>query len=287
MSFARGEKDCPLAIYRDHYKHSETRFSPAHWHPQMEINFITRGTFTVSSLAGETRIGPGDFYLIPPEEIHSVRCDRDDSFRITVNFSPELITVPEGHFFFEGFLRPLREGILRIPRCLHPGDPGYEGAKRWYSMLESAEETKPDYKSQLFMGAMGFCLSLMPLCRIVAPDEENVLSGSKGNDIVRRCQKYIGRHYGSPLTLQTIADQVHVHPNYLCRIFKEYAGQPIFEYINSIRISFATQFIRNTDQTIPQIAERCGFNSMSYFVKRFKLYTGLTPHAYSKLYKNG
>jgi len=284
--YRRGPADCPLETFHIRNAPKTDGYFVRHWHSQMEIYLVEHGQLRFYSLTGETDASDGCIYLIPPEEVHGNYCTVPDTDYHSILFSPELVTVPEAHFFHRDFLKPLREGKLRFPRSIRPQDPAYEKLLFHLRTILDADKKAPDYKSTVFLGTMGFCLALMPLCRVMAEDEINPLAGIRGNNVVHVCQQYLGTHYGEAITLSILAERVHMHPNYLCKLFKDYTGQTIFEYLTSIRISFATQFMRNSSKTIPQIAEQCGFNSMSFFTKKFKLHTGLTPHAYYKLYKN-
>jgi len=284
--YSRGPKDCRLEAFHSRNQPASADHKIIHWHTQMHVYYLEKGSIEIFSLSGNTVLSPGDLYIIPPEEVHGVRVCRAGTDYSDILFSLELITVPEGHFFHTGFIKPLREGLLRLPRMLSPDQEGYEAVKKHFLSIVQYDTKHADYKSHVFMEALAMCLKLMPLCRIAKDGEPNPLSGVRGNDAINICTVYIGRNYMKPITLQELAELVHLHPNYLCRLFKEYCGQTIFEYIASIRVSFATQFIRRYDKPLQEIAESCGFNSMSYFVRKFKQHMGMTPYAYSKLYKN-
>lgn len=284
MYFRRGPVNCPLAVY--HTKNGlETKvFSTNHWHPQFEIIYVQRGQLLLKRLTSELLLQQGHICLLPPDEIHQVHHVAANSEIYHINFSPELITLPEGHFFHEQFLSPLRSGKLQFPEVITADHSSYEEVHFHVTQIIGAEKADPNYNSKVFFHALGFCLALLPFCAVT--EDQHLPTGSKGNDTIKLCHQYIGRHYMETITLDQLAALVHLHPNYLCRLFKKYTGQTVVENINTIRVSFATQFIRNTDQTLPQIAEACGFNSMTYFTKIFKQHTGSTPYAYSKLYKN-
>ena len=284
--YTHGPKDCPLKCYHITNSPKKDDYLVKHWHSQMHVFFVKQGALQFYSLAGEHEIHAGQIYLVMPEEIHSHHTLVDGSEYLDLIFSPELVTVPENHFFFENFLRPLREAKLEIPRVIDNSSPGYEKILAQLRTIMDADEEAADYKSTVFLGAVGLCLALMSLSRVMKEGEHNPLTGVRGDNVVHVCHSYIASHYKEKITLGQLADLVHMHPNYLCSLFKAYTGQTIFEYLTSIRVSFATQRIRNSPQPLRKIAEECGFNSMSFFNKKFKLHTGLTPYAYSKLYKN-
>ena len=284
--YSLGPKDCPLEVLHNPNAPREDTYFIRHWHSQMQFTLVESGMLRLFSLTGETDLFPGEIYLIPPEEVHGFYSLMDGSAYRELLFSPELITVPETHFFHKAFVSPLREGRLLFPRKLCPGDRDYDKILSILKTILNADKTADDYKPTVYLGTIALCLALIPLCQVVTEPNSNPLSGTRGNNVVHVVQRYLSSHYGSAITLPQLADQVHMHPNYLCKLFKEYTGQTIFECLTSIRISFATQFIRNSPKPLRQIAEECGFNSMSFFTKKFKLHTGLTPYAYSKLYKN-
>ena len=57
------------------------------------------------------------------------------------------------------------------------------------------------------------------------------------------------------------------------------------DYLNYYRIEQATYQLLQSDATVTEIAYRCGFNDLSYFIRAFKKYKGITPGRYEKLYR--
>lgn len=51
-------------------------------------------------------------------------------------------------------------------------------------------------------------------------------------------------------------------------------------YLNTVRLQQARLYLQNTDRTVYAIAERCGFDSVSYFISRFRREYGVTPEKY-------
>ena len=56
-------------------------------------------------------------------------------------------------------------------------------------------------------------------------------------------------------------------------------------YIREMRIDLAQEMLRNSDDPVTEIAEKCGFESGSYFSKIFKRVTGNTPSDYRKKFR--
>lgn len=92
----------------------------------------------------------------------------------------------------------------------------------------------------------------------------------------------IQRHYSEDITLADIAESVHMNPNYFCRFFKEFVHQTPMQYLNYYRIESSCEKLASSSLSITEVAMECGFNDVSYFVKVFKKFKGLTPSDYSK-----
>ncbi|WP_162257282.1 helix-turn-helix domain-containing protein [Paenibacillus sp. Soil724D2] len=66
-------------------------------------------------------------------------------------------------------------------------------------------------------------------------------------------------------------------------LFQQTLGSRPFEYINRFRIQKAKEFLqRLPDLEVKFISEKVGFESPSYFIKRFKKSEGITPNAFRK-----
>lgn len=100
------------------------------------------------------------------------------------------------------------------------------------------------------------------------------------NDLVKKSIQYITRNYSSVITLENVAEHVHLNPAYFSTLFKRQSGFSFKEYLNLVRIEEAKRLLANTDYPILDIAIATGFESQSYFTKVFKKYTGLTPKQY-------
>lgn len=92
--------------------------------------------------------------------------------------------------------------------------------------------------------------------------------------------EYIQDNLGQPLTVAALAQQSHLHPDYFSRIFREEVGEGPLEYIRHKRIERAQVLIITTESSFSEIAFDTGFESLSYFSRVFKKYTGMSPGNY-------
>ena len=253
-----------------------------HWHPEPEFIYIVQGSMQ-KRLGKETiTLKAGDFYIIPPNEIHGIESFSEDAILRRIVFDPLAITMPPSHFFQKNFVDPLVENRLTMPRCILPGHPAYEVIKA--NMLELAEcrTYEPDYQPKRFGILMAICTTLFPYCHA---DTAQTRVLDPGNEAVRQTMRYINSYYRRKIDLQTLADEVHLHPNYLCALFKEHTGETVFEHLTRIRVESAVYLLRESDLPINKVAELSGFNTESLFYQKFKQIMGVTPRAYKKKYQ--
>ncbi len=104
----------------------------------------------------------------------------------------------------------------------------------------------------------------------------------ENNRLIRDAMNYISTNFSSPVTLQEVADYLHLNPSYFSRIFKQSFGSTFKEYLTQVRIEDSKRLLLNTDYSLQDIAMASGFHSQSYFTSVFKKYTGMTPGQYRK-----
>ena len=97
---------------------------------------------------------------------------------------------------------------------------------------------------------------------------------------LKQALEFIESSYDTQISLQEISDSVNMSPKYFCRFFQEMTHRTPFDYLNYYRIERACYQLLTTNQTITEVAYSCGFNDLSYFIKTFKKYKGITPKKY-------
>ncbi len=103
---------------------------------------------------------------------------------------------------------------------------------------------------------------------------------TKNNEIIKKAIRYISKNFTSNLTLDDVAEHVHLNPAYFSTLFKQSTGSSFKEYLNMVRIEESKRLLSNTENSIIDISMAVGFMDQSYFSKVFKKYTGLTPKQY-------
>lgn len=108
------------------------------------------------------------------------------------------------------------------------------------------------------------------------------LLGDPGNQnkLISNAVSYIHSHLSEPLSLESIAEDLHISPSHLSRTFKKALNESLTEYINKARIGKAKEYLKNSDTLTYEIAELVGYHDPTYFSSIFKKYTGVSPTEY-------
>lgn len=97
--------------------------------------------------------------------------------------------------------------------------------------------------------------------------------------------QWIDAHYMLDCTIQDMAQQVFISPQYLSRLFQRFMNLSPYDYLTAIRIKKAKErLLTLPDEKIKDVASQVGFNDTSHFIATFKKYTAYTPSAFRKLY---
>ncbi len=98
------------------------------------------------------------------------------------------------------------------------------------------------------------------------------------NPHVREILAYIYAHFSeTDISLNRIAKKLGLAPNYCSYLVKKELNTTIFDIIIRERILMAEDYILQGKLSLADIAEKCGFNSYSYFSYMFKKHTGFSP----------
>tara|TARA_R110002012_G_scaffold321944_1_gene552589 strand:- start:35558 stop:36397 length:840 start_codon:yes stop_codon:yes gene_type:complete len=95
---------------------------------------------------------------------------------------------------------------------------------------------------------------------------------------------YVIKNFQNQISLNNVADLIHMTPNAFCRFFKQRTNKTFFQFLIQFRIEHACQLLENSsDSSMENIAIASGFNSVSNFNRHFKTLKSKSPSAYAHL----
>ena len=94
---------------------------------------------------------------------------------------------------------------------------------------------------------------------------------------------YIEAHFCDPeLSLGGVADQFGVSTKMVGLVCKEAYGKTFLQHVRDLQIQHAVELLQTTDETLEEIARRCGFANLLTFRRNFKAVVGMNPSDYRK-----
>lgn len=108
-------------------------------------------------------------------------------------------------------------------------------------------------------------------------------SGNKNRSILKTAVDFIDQHYmEEDMSLNKAANVANVSANHFSALFSQNMGQTFIEYLTSLRMDKAKEYLRCTGMRSSEIAGEVGYKDAHYFSYLFKKTQGMTPSDYRK-----
>ena len=102
---------------------------------------------------------------------------------------------------------------------------------------------------------------------------------------IAAAQNYMERHYAEDINITELANLGYELVSCFMRRFKKETGVTPMEYLGGIRMKNARKLLKESDMSVMEIAEKCGFEAEEKFRVRFKEKLGVTPEQYREVNK--
>jgi AraC family transcriptional regulator, L-rhamnose operon transcriptional activator RhaR len=268
--------------YAGHHVHK--RSHPVHTHSFVEVAVVTGGKGVHRSLSGRQELHVGDAILLRPGVWHGYE-DCQDLVLYNCCFSTELLhreltwTREDpllGYLLWTGPHSMERRGILTTrlaPHSLKDCIVHLDALRKLRSQTVALHRGDIIGRLSLFLSALARAVALERTGEHAAP-------AGPTHPAVVQAMRMLEARPDHPWTLTELADQLHLAPRYLVRIFKSATGLPPMAYLARHRVETAAALLLNTDQPITQIGQTVGWADQNYFARRFKAHYGLSATTY-------
>lgn len=96
-------------------------------------------------------------------------------------------------------------------------------------------------------------------------------------------KQYVDRNYASDCSVENMAEELGISPNYLRKKFKDGTGSTILEYVTNVRMETAEKLLRQHKFKVKEVSLRVGYENVSYFTQLFAKRNGVTPNEYKNM----
>lgn len=275
-----GTLEFPVAVYLDDVSHKYVNW---HWHEEFEIGFVTEGSVVLGCGNRKYQMECGDIFFINSNVLHSMHKNNTSKQAVfkSIAFHSSIISESINSIFYIKYLLPiLSNGNFR--ECIITKDSNsYQSmldilSKVWN--LVYSEDSDYEIKVRNELSTL-FCI----LNRFQKNIKETNSPKMPNYLLEKRVQvllDYIHTHYKDKITIEELAKTASISKTEVLRCFKAIMGLSPISYLNSYRLQRAAHILINTEKSIQEIAEVCGFEDNSYFSKLFKKKYHVTPRDY-------
>lgn len=254
---------------------------PIHWHDELELVYIKKGTGIVSVDFSSLEVSAGDIVFICPGQLHSICQLHQNSMEYeNIIFSLSLLSSRQTDSAWETYLAPIALRRCRLLPCLHPDMPPYPAVAACIDQIDEVRRTFPEGYELLIKGKLFelfFLLHHYGLVTASAPAAPGRHSREKALEKSRQILKYIEQHYQESLSIEKLASAVGFSQSHFMKFFKKTFGTSFTAYLNEYRLTMASRLLLASEDSILTVAAESGFENLSYFNRRFKERFGMTP----------
>lgn len=251
---------------------------PLHWHDEVELIYIKKGTVTVTADFTPHTVHAGMIALILPGQLHSIEQYKNVHAEYeNIIFHPAVLISKKTDTCSADFLDPLFSGSLSIPLLYTPDSPHYAEIAACIDANDEICRTNPT-GYQLFIKSQLFMLFFILVNKCLLADVPK--KDHKSLEKMKLILKYTETHYMEKITIKNIADELGISQSYFMKYFKKTMGTSFIDYLNEYRLTMASRLLVSSDASILNIAAEVGYENLSYFNRAFKRRFAMTPREY-------
>lgn len=244
-----------------------------HWHQCLEILYIEAGVGIVVVDNQQYTLRPGRIFIFPQGKLHKVTVEESPKNHYKRNILHIDASVLATYFHAFNEFRHILENISATDARAFVYDLSerqdyIRGMFDVYALKYQAVSNKVEVMAVL----------LLNLFQLFS-DDAFVRTAATGK-ISSQIMRLIERDFRRRVTLQDIADSLAISQSYASRVFRKETGGTIQEYLMIRRVKYACDLLENSELPVAEIAQRAGFNHVTYFIRCFKELMGCAPLRY-------
>lgn len=251
-----------------------------HWHPEIEITYVRKGTmcYKVNNLVYHLK--EGDIVFNNSGALHSGTMEnQEDCTYIPVTFDPRLI-----YGFFQStinskYVDPVIQDSMLPAICIDQSESWHKPFREYLLRIIALDEKKPDFYE------LDITICLQSMWRLLLEHITYEPQASRENsleyDRIKKILSYIEDNYQNKITLNDIAGHIHLCESECTRLFKRHMNTTLFAFLQEYRIERSLEFLQ-AGEPVSTVALNTGFSDPNYYSKVFAKIKGCSPREYRK-----
>lgn len=276
-----GSMQFPILISQERLHRYDSGSFLWHWHPEIELTFVQEGEMMYQINGNSFHLHKGEALFGNSSTLHEGHMfDQKDCIYTSITFDSKLLYGYEGSILYRKYVAPIEQDFFFSAIF-------FDSSKEWHKdiillikqMIELDKNQCNTYELDLLILLQQFWKLLFLHHQ---PDTAINKYDKRNYERIKIILSFIESNYRNKLTLDEIADQVHLCKEECSRIFKRYMKLSLFDFILEYRIEKSLHYLINTDISIGDIAINVGFNDSNYYSKVFCKVKGCSPTRYRK-----
>ena len=277
-----GTETFPMTVNHDDLWAFEGKSVPIHWHNDLEISLPREGEAVYQVYQKSYRVRPGEVLLLNRNVPHSCSSPGNErALYSTIIVRPDFLYGDFGSDVERKYFRPFLQNSA-VP-CMHLTKSD-ENIKEVLQKLNQIEEA---FDQKLFCYELKIKGLLCEVFSIILYEhrqelEKFVTANPQELERLKIMLNYLNSHFTEVISLQELADQIHLSREVSCRLFKKMTGKTITAYLEEYRVNKSVPLVQSGQYSMVQIAEMTGFSNPSRFADAFRRRVGCNPGDYSR-----
>ena len=273
-----GNEQFPFLVSYQKLSEYESGSFMWHWHPEIEITYVQKGTMCYKVNHMVYHLKEGDIVFNNSGALHSGTMENQkDCAYIPVTFDSRLI-----YGFFQStvnskYVDPVIQDSMLPAICIDQSEPWHKPFLEYLLRIIDLDEKKPDFYE------LDITICLQSMWRLLLEHITYEPQASRENsleyDRIKKILSYIEENYQNKITLNDIAGHIHLCESECTRLFKRHMNTTLFAFLQEYRIERSLEFLQD-DQPVSAVADKAGFSDPNYYSKVFAKIKGCSPREY-------
>lgn len=278
-----GTETFPMTVNHDDLWSFEGKNVPIHWHNDLEINLIREGEAVFQVYQKSYRVRTGEGFLLNRNVPHSCSSPGNEHVRYsTILVRPDFLYGDFGSDVERKCFQPFLQNSA-IP-CIHL--TGFD--KNGKEILQKLNQVEEAFDRKRFCYELNIKGLLCEAFAMILYGHRQELTKFVPANLqeLERLEKmlnYLNMHFTEVISLQDLADQVHLSREVCCRLFKKMTGKTITGYLEEYRVNKSFSLVQSGQYSMTQITEMVGFSNPSRFASAFRKRFGCNPGEYNSV----
>ena len=243
-----------------------------HWHDCIEMVYVEKGYMQIFFNNEWHEMVAGDLVFVPPQRIHYMLCDNDETAKTVIGVSHNIICDTDADE--ENVLLPLKTDQIN-DHCFFKDNGELAPIIKRLNSIEDSYVGRLLIQSEILrIYAFVYKEWIKKGLTFIEPiKDKNIF------ELINILEK----NYSVAPSASEMSKSLGLSYSHMCRLLSDKMGTNYNSLLNSIRMENAKKMLLTTDKNVTEIGFDCGFCDSSYFIKMFKKSVGMTPKKYRAL----